>query len=290
MRVSVRADPLAGPVDGVSRGAQANVDAYFDSVACWWRDVYEAPTAEGAIYRRRRRRVLEWIDDLGLEASSVLEVGAGAGIVATDLVAAGHRVLAVDSSEEMVSLLRARAAATGVDDRLATAVADVQALDLPDASYDLVVAVGVLPWLPAPEAALAEMARVVRSDGVVILTSDNAMRLNHVLDVRFHPRLLPLLRALRRRLAARGLVGPGNSSDLVRMYRRRELLALLDAAGLRVERIASAGFGPFTLAGRRVLSERRAVALDERIQRLADRGVPGLRLGGSHHLVLARPS
>jgi hypothetical protein len=50
------------------------------------------------------------------------------------------------------------------------------------------------------------------------------------------------------------------------------------------------GFGPLSFLGRPVLSEPRSIRVNGRLQALADRGVPGLKLTGWHYLVRARKS
>lgn len=266
--------------------AQPQVDAYFDAVADWWHDVYGASGIEGVVYRRRLERVLAWIDELGLPpGSSVLDVGAGAGLLSSELLRGGHQVLAIDSSRAMTERLRERARTSGSADRLQTAVADVHALDLPERSFDLVVALGVLPWLHRPAAGLREMTRVAR--GPVILTSDNADRLTYLLDPATNRRLERVRIAYRWLRARLGRSAP-RPEELVRLYRQDELVAMLVDAGLVPERLVSVGFGPFSFRGRQLLPEALSLRVDDVAQRLADRGFSLLRLRGSHHVVLAR--
>lgn len=96
----------------------------------------------------------------------VLDVGCGPGTITVDLaerVAPGE-VLGVDRSEAVVALAtQTFAGREGV--RFATD--DVYALDLAAGSVDVVHAHQVLQHLSDPVAALVEMRRVCRSDGVV---------------------------------------------------------------------------------------------------------------------------
>ncbi len=98
--------------------------------------------------------------------TSSLDVGCGPGTITADLadrVAPGS-VLGIDRGTDVVDL----AAAAHVDRAgVRFAVGDVYALDADDATFDVVHAHQVLQHLSDPVAALIEMRRVCRPDGVV---------------------------------------------------------------------------------------------------------------------------
>src|SRR4051812_8576118 len=89
---------------------------------------------------------------VALRPRRVLEVGCGQGEFAERLVAHGLDVVAVDQSERMVELTRAR----GVDAR----IGDIQGLPFVADEFDLVVANFVLYHVPDLQRGLAELARV----------------------------------------------------------------------------------------------------------------------------------
>ncbi|MGY1837055.1 methyltransferase domain-containing protein [Blastococcus sp. SYSU DS0510] len=97
----------------------------------------------------------------------LLDVGCGPGTITVDLAArvAPGRVLGLDLSADPLDEARTAADRAGVE--VTFAVGDVYALDLPDASFDVVHAHQVLQHLTAPVAALREMARVCRPGGLV---------------------------------------------------------------------------------------------------------------------------
>jgi SAM-dependent methyltransferase len=94
-----------------------------------------------------------------------LDVGCGSGaLTETVLALAGPAAVeGVDTSEAFV----AHAADRVGDPRASFAVADAQALDRPDGSFDAVVSSLVLNFLPDQARGAAEMRRVVRPGGVV---------------------------------------------------------------------------------------------------------------------------
>jgi SAM-dependent methyltransferase len=96
---------------------------------------------------------------------AVLDVGCGPGTITADLarLVAPGRVTAVDASEAALDEARRTAGLANVD----FAVADVHALDFPDASFDVVHAHQVLQHVGDPVTALSEMRRVCRPGGIV---------------------------------------------------------------------------------------------------------------------------
>lgn len=268
------------------RNVQSRADAFFDETASYWRDVYDRHGIEGAIYRQRRDKVLDLVDVLHPgPGARLLEVGAGAGWLSVALAGRGHRVHAVDSSPEMVRLIVERSRAQGHDERLSAGVEDVHRLSFAAKSFDLVVAVGVLPWLHRPEQAVAEMARVLRPGGGLVLTADNPARLNVLTEPRGHPLLFPV-RTLRRVWRERRQ-GPSTSA-VSRQHSRAQIGRMIVGAGLDVVAGQTLGYGPFTFNGHPLLSDERALGLHRRLQALADRGAPGLRTAGWHYVVGAR--
>jgi SAM-dependent methyltransferase len=98
----------------------------------------------------------------------VLDVGCGPGTITVDLArrVAPGRVVGLDRGADVVAAAQADATAADLPN-LSFAVGDVYALDMPDASYDVVHAHQVLQHLTDPVAALREMARVTRPGGLV---------------------------------------------------------------------------------------------------------------------------
>src|SRR5919112_2070836 len=77
------------------------------------------------------------------------------------------RLTGVDLTPAMIELARQRADALGREVDLR--VGDAQALDLPDAQYDTVVAMLALSSIPDERRALAEARRVLRPGGRLLL-------------------------------------------------------------------------------------------------------------------------
>lgn len=97
----------------------------------------------------------------------VLEIGCGDGKLAVEMAQRGATVIAVDASQDMIDAAQRRAIAAGVQVDLRPGTA--QALALPDASFDLVVAVTMLCFVEDATPAFAEISRVLRPSGKLII-------------------------------------------------------------------------------------------------------------------------
>jgi SAM-dependent methyltransferase len=107
---------------------------------------------------------------------SVLEVGCGEGElaerVAHELAA---DVVAIDQSERMVELARAR----GVEAR----VGDIQELPFVDASFDVVVAAWMLYHVSDLDRGISELARVLQPGGRLVAATNASDHLREMLDL-----------------------------------------------------------------------------------------------------------
>jgi SAM-dependent methyltransferase len=97
---------------------------------------------------------------LGERPRRILDLGAGTGLLTQVLVDAGHEVVAVDPSAEMLAELAARLPA------VRTIVGAAERIPLRDADVDAVVAGQAAHWFDVGPAA-RELRRVLRPHGVV---------------------------------------------------------------------------------------------------------------------------
>jgi SAM-dependent methyltransferase len=103
------------------------------------------------------------VDRLGLGPGRVVvDLAAGTGKLARQLVPSGARVVAVEPLAEMRALIPA-----GIEVLEGTA----ESIPLPDASADAVTVAQAFHWFDA-EAALREIGRVLRPDGMLALVSN----------------------------------------------------------------------------------------------------------------------
>ena len=117
------------------------------------------------VHRRTRDGLLAGVEPMSIDAAVVVDLGSatGSGIALLRKRFRGARVIAVDLSREM---LRAARGKQSFFSRFSGVQADARALPLADGSVDVVFANLVLPWIDDPLPAFAEVARVLRENGL----------------------------------------------------------------------------------------------------------------------------
>ena len=130
---------------------------------------FEAAFCRSGLWRRAARRVvLPWALQGAHPAGDVLEIGAGSGAMAAELLIAHPevRMTVTDFDAEMVAAAEKRLACfTG---RTSTRQADATALPFDDDSFDFALSWIMLHHTVEWEKALAEAVRVTRPGGHVV--------------------------------------------------------------------------------------------------------------------------
>jgi ubiquinone/menaquinone biosynthesis C-methylase UbiE len=132
---------------------------YFDQVAGQWDSM-------------REKFFSEAVRDKAMAVAAVkpgkvaADIGAGTGFVSEGLVREGLKVIAVDQSEEILGEMRKKFPGADIDYRQGEA----GKLPIDDESVDYVFANMLLHHADDPQAAIAEMARVLRGGGVLVIT------------------------------------------------------------------------------------------------------------------------
>ena len=101
----------------------------------------------------------------------ILDVGTGTGRAALLFAQGGARVTAVDASEQMLGVARARATERGIGN-ITFGLGDAHALDFPNRSFDVVCCLRVLMHTPRWRVVVSELCRV--ADQLVIVDFPSA--------------------------------------------------------------------------------------------------------------------
>ena len=265
-------------------GQQTEADKRFQPAAPVWRELYYKSGFYSLFYQERRNAVLSLVDQLGLTSARILEVGCGPGITSVALGKRGHIIYAIDTIPAMIELTRKHARESQMERQILATIGEINALGFPDNAFDLAVVVGVTEWLASLEQPLRELARVVRPGGFLVVTGDNTWSLDFVFDPFRNPILAPMKRwanAIMRRFGRES-----RPSCLLRSVSQMD--AAIRGAGLQTVRRATMGFGPFTFAGKNILSDSAGWKLHQSLQVLADSSWPVLRSTGHIYIALVR--
>lgn len=115
-----------------------------------------------------RKTAVSTLNDL--PSGRLLEVGVGTGI-SLPLYKSDHRVVGIDLSPDMLERAEKRVARRGLTNVEALHEMDAAELSFADVSFDMAVAMFVMTVVPEPQRVLAEIVRVVRPGGYVLLVN-----------------------------------------------------------------------------------------------------------------------
>jgi len=170
-----------------------------------------------------------------LAGARVLDVGCGGGLLCEAFARAGAHVTGIDLAPGMIEVARLHAAAENlkIDYRLE----DAQTLaETAPATFDIVTCMEMLEHVPEPASTVAALARLVRPEGAVFISTINRNLKSFLLAIVAAEYLLKLI--------------PRGTHEYKRLIRPAELARWARAAGLRLNEIAGLEFSPLTQAVR----------------------------------------
>jgi phosphatidylethanolamine/phosphatidyl-N-methylethanolamine N-methyltransferase len=140
------------------------IDAIRKSYARW-APVYDLTF--GRITHAGRIRAAAQVNRMG---GSVLEVGVGTGL-AFPFYDRRIPITGIDASAEMLGIAAKRVVDGRHTNVMALRQMDARSLDFPDESFDHIAAMHIMSVVPEPERVLAEMVRVCRVGGDVMIAN-----------------------------------------------------------------------------------------------------------------------
>jgi len=147
----------------------------------------------------------------------ILDVGTGTGRAALLFAHGGARVTAIDASEQMLAVARARAEEQGIHS-VTWGVGDAHALDCPNRSFDVVCCLRVLMHTPRWRQVVSELCRV--ADQLVIVDYPSATSV-----------------ALFESLARRAVHAVGVPTEAYRVFTHRAICDAFHRSGFRVRSV-----------------------------------------------------
>lgn len=182
-----------------------------------WRPDF-ARWREGRIWQERQQRErLQLIERYGgpLAGRRILDLGSGMGGTSVALALAGAHPLAFEYNRAYCEIIRLRAARYQLHMPVLNGAGE--RLPFADASFDLAISWDVVEHVQNPAQLLAELARVLKPGGRVLLTVINRLAYR---DPHYH---LPLLNWMPRRLAEAIIERRGRSKGTADFSDRQKL-------------------------------------------------------------------
>jgi SAM-dependent methyltransferase len=182
LNTTERTERPPGRTDGGPAELHAQLRGMWAAVAGSWGEQAAYLDARGAVVGER---MLDLSDPQPGERVLELACGPGGlGLSAAKRVGSGGHVVLSDVVAEMTSIAAARAAALGLDN-VSTFELDLERIDQPDGSYDVVLCRVGLMLVPDPARAAREILRVLRPGGRATLAVWGPRERNPWLGVMF---------------------------------------------------------------------------------------------------------
>lgn len=147
------------------KGHLLDINAVKSSYARW-APIYDRTF--GAVTNAGRRRSVAYIN--AQRGRKVLEVGVGTGL-SLPHYCTGLQVTGIDFSEDMLEKARKKVRDLDLKQVESLNQMDARELIFEDDTFDVVVAMHIISVVPEPERVIAEMARVCKPGGKIVITN-----------------------------------------------------------------------------------------------------------------------
>ena len=243
----------------------------------------KSPDLQSLIMQERDRYILNYIDTLDVKKGArILDLGCGTALISENLLQRGFIVAGIDSSEPMPDSAHEPGKKIGLECNTPFLSGKAEQSDLPDDSFDAVIAVGLLEYLKWDRWALQGMYRVLKPEGHLIVAVPNRISLSYITDPFFL-----ISNVLKRNVKYISRL-PENSPCISNrnLYVPSSLRRMIIQLDFTIIDSMSQGFGPFFLLRR---SHRLSVKINQLLNRYRERKIlPFLSELGSDCIVLCQ--
>jgi 2-polyprenyl-3-methyl-5-hydroxy-6-metoxy-1,4-benzoquinol methylase len=149
--------------------AAADAVTYHDSLAADWEQRYRKRS-----FMAREAVLRKCLKGRNLSGQLWLDAGCGTGTLSRWLAACGCRVLGVDAAPDMIAAATHLAESHGHSEQLRFARIDtLERLGMQDSSFDGLLCSSVIEYVSDPWAGLTEFARVLKPEGLLLVSVPN---------------------------------------------------------------------------------------------------------------------
>lgn len=144
-----------------------DIKGYFNTLASDWNNNYR----RSILFSERLDKIKELTSDITLKDKIVLDIGCGSGMISSYFCEQGSAVYGIDISEKMIQQANTFIRSHNLHATLS--VGDASALQFPDNYFDLITCISVIEWLDKDKEAIGEIQRVLKKDGMAIISVPN---------------------------------------------------------------------------------------------------------------------
>lgn len=270
-------------MENENRNHGETIISFFDQDLRWWQDVYREDLPQGFFSFEMRRR-LEVVTALltaqiqSMDNPDVLECGCGPGDILELLAPLRCKLTGLDLNPRYLDLAAEKVPAATLFD------ANVEQLPFPDASFDVVYAVGVFQYLSDERAAAREICRVTKDGGVVLISFANYRMLHLFLDPFY------IFRTFKKIL---GIDKQPSDTEFaitrIRRYSLAQLRSLFREYDMHEIRSLSTSYGPLKFWRRELLPLATSMRISDALRHWSEMKIfPGLTQVGNHLTLILR--
>ena len=221
-----------------------------------WNDMYASDTErlDEANFRKRRDTTVDYVMKVLPPGGKVLDIGCGAAPVVSELRKRGVECVGIEYAPDMIKHARQRLRSMDLaDDKLMRA--DCRAVPFADASFDVIVCLGVISYVEDFGQVIGEFHRLLKPGGHVLASFRNVHSVAIFDPVRTAKEVVKML------------IGKSQKRGYVigRTMDHREVTKAFADHDFEYRDFFGIGFGPIKVLGRRIFSERMSIRISDTI-------------------------
>lgn len=258
---------------------------HFTKRSNYWEEIYTKRKAPPnfMIYElsSRMENTLNFIDNLfNGKPLKILDVGCGTGHYIEQLIPKNHIVFGNDLAIGM--LHKSKQKYLNFIDSHFLSLSNIEQLPFRNKSFDVVICIGVIEYLPDTNKALKELYRIVKETGIVIVSAPNLFSLTFLTDLYYIKRLFQyFLYKIRLIKPNQKTVSSDVSANLDfrnKRFKLRKLIKIFNSNGFKVDDIKSVSFGPISFLLKPIFSLQKNIRISSRLEIMSnDKGYSFLK-------------
>lgn len=158
------------------------VEKYFDDVSHDYFK-YKYTPVHRSYMSVRQEKMLSFFDKKSINIEGkVLDAGCGPGHFMIKLLERKYRVTGIDVSRKMLELASEQINRNKLNSSVNLIVSDIESIPFRDNSFDILSTAGVIEYLDKDVKVLSEFKRVLKNNGLLIISVTNKYSYNLILD------------------------------------------------------------------------------------------------------------